>query len=517
MPVERPWLRYATLLLASCATPGNAASQLAQPPAFEPAGQGKCGVEKSQNRPLVVEWASADRLELETKAREGLVAVHYQGCEMRVLPRCKVDARYKYLGGTRKQDRVDIRNADDLYAHLPVGAARLEGTLSRSGRLTVDMNLVGRFEAERPGVRVDELHGECDGATHFVYGIAVGAFDFYAGTKAEVGAGVEVLGAGAGGGSSAGRDTLTKDGDPDACGKATSGDATPPEGCGALIRLEVVALGAADPDAGAAPVYPKTDAVSTVKSGAMVQVPAGKFTMGSNDGAPNERPAHDVKVAAFDLDATEVTVADYAACTRTGACTAAGSSVDWPGITDAYRRVYDQFCNVDAPDRSDHPVNCVDWTQASAYCKWASKRLPTEEEWEYAARGTDGRRFPWGNDPAGPKLLDACGDECVAAAKLFGQTWTPLYAGNDGAPFTAPVGAYPAGRSPFGAYDMLGNVWEWTASGWSDDYKKARTDDARAYRGGGWASFDASQVTATHRARMPPTARGHALGFRCAR
>ncbi len=226
--------------MASCgATP---ASKMLGTPEYAPADQTKCGVEKSQANPLIVEWPSADRLQLENKVREGLVAVHYQGCEMRVLPRCNIGAKYRYLGGTRKQDSVEIRDEDDLYATLPVGAARLEGKLARSGKLTVAMDMVGRYEAERASLRLDDLQGDCEGATHFVYGVTVGAFDFYAGGEASVGGGVNVAGVGGGGHSTSERETLTRDGDQAACTKSSSADPSPPDNCGALIRLEVVPL-----------------------------------------------------------------------------------------------------------------------------------------------------------------------------------------------------------------------------------------------------------------------------------
>lgn len=229
-------------LLPSCAG-GNAASQLAKGPEFQPKDQSKCGVTKSQAHPLIVEWPSADRQELESKVRGGVVAVRYRGCEMDVLERCSVPSKYGYLGTTRAQDRIVMKDADDLYTNLPVGAARLEGKLERSGQLTVDMSLVGRYEADKTTVRADELAGDCAGATHFIYGMSVGAFDFYAGADANVGGTVGVAGFGAGGHSQATREALTKNGDPDACAKATSADKAPPEGCGALIRIEVVPLG----------------------------------------------------------------------------------------------------------------------------------------------------------------------------------------------------------------------------------------------------------------------------------
>jgi hypothetical protein len=229
------------ICVISCAG-GNGASGLAKAPEYQPKDQTKCGVAKSHSRPLIVEWPSADRQELESKLHTGLVVVRYQGCEMDVLERCTVPAQYGYRGTTPAQDSVVMKDEDDLYAALPIGAAKLEGKLEKSGKLTVDMNLVGRYEAQKTAVRTDELQGDCAGATHFVYGAAVGAFAFYAGGEARVGGAAGLGGAGAGASSQAVRESLTKNGDPAACAKATTDDKAPPEGCGALIRIEVVPL-----------------------------------------------------------------------------------------------------------------------------------------------------------------------------------------------------------------------------------------------------------------------------------
>src|SRR5579862_7647544 len=103
---------------------GNAASQLAAAPAFDPKDQTKCGVSKSQAKPLIVEWPSADRAALETQAKKGLVAVRYEGCEMEILGRCRAKGSYGYTATTRKRDTITLRDADDLYANVPVGAAK---------------------------------------------------------------------------------------------------------------------------------------------------------------------------------------------------------------------------------------------------------------------------------------------------------------------------------------------------------------------------------------------------------
>ena len=224
---------------------GNAASQLATTPEYQPKDQTKCHIAKSQSRPLVVEWPSAARQALESRVRQGVVVVRYRDCEMDVLDRCSVPASYGYRATTMARDEVVIKDDDDLYANLPMGAARLEGRLKRSGQLTVDMSLVGRYESEKPTVRPDELKGDCAGATHFIYGVAVGAFDFYAAGEAQVGGGVGLAGVGGTAASQAQRETLTKNGEASACEGSTTDDKAPPKGCGAIIRVEVVPLGEA--------------------------------------------------------------------------------------------------------------------------------------------------------------------------------------------------------------------------------------------------------------------------------
>ena len=235
--------------------------------------------------------------------------------------------------------------------------------------------------------------------------------------------------------------------------------------------------------------------------------------MGSRDGEgeADERPAHRVRVAPFAMDVHEVTVAEYAACVHAGKCTPAGTTADWPGITAADEDEWGKFCNADRADRQQHPVNCVDWEQAIRYCTFVGKRLPTEEEWEYAARGTEGRRYPWGDDPPTAERMNGCGAECAAAF----PTWKPTYAGDDGWTTTAPVASYPAGRTPSGLYDMAGNVWEWTSSRASDDYAKSRSGEARIDRGGSWHQDRAIDLRAAKRDATMPSVRGPIIGFRC--
>ncbi len=257
--------------LAAC-TPNLAAT--ARAPELDRPGETKCGVKKSQSEPLVVEWPSAARAKLEALSRTGVVAVRYQGCEMEVLASCNAPGKYGYTAITPKHDHVAIKNEDDLYAAIPLGAARLEGKLETAGELDVDMAIVGRFAADRAVVRPDELQGpDCSKATHVVSALEVGAFDFYAGAGTSVGASAGALGAGGGGSAKASKELLNSDGRMNVCDGASTSDGKPPDGCGAILRLEVVPLGEAKRETPSAPAATSKDqAAAAVGAGGEVEL-----------------------------------------------------------------------------------------------------------------------------------------------------------------------------------------------------------------------------------------------------
>jgi formylglycine-generating enzyme required for sulfatase activity len=231
----------------------------------------------------------------------------------------------------------------------------------------------------------------------------------------------------------------------------------------------------------------------------------------SREANENEKPVHAVTVKGFRLDRTEVTVQAYAECVRARACTEPDAYSDKGGS-------YRIFCNWKHPhNRSLHPINCVDFQQATTFCAWAGKRLPSEEEWEYAARaGSEDRTYPWGADKPDQTRLNACGSECPAnlVAKRFPR-WAPMYEADDGWPETAPVGSFPAGASKHGVLDLLGNVWEWTASEYAA-YDGSSSEKKRVLRGGSWGGGDPRTERTTNRFRLVPVSRAQFLGFRCA-
>jgi len=223
--------------------------------------------------------------------------------------------------------------------------------------------------------------------------------------------------------------------------------------------------------------------------GKMAHIPAADFRMGSEVGEADEMPVHPVHVAAFDMDLTEVTVAEYAACTRAGACVAAPAVVQWPGVTSDDQQLSKDMCNQDRADRQEHAVNCVDWKMADAYCRWAGKRLPTEEEWEYAA----------------------CGGDCNDLMKS--QLGRSVVRGAARWPFTSQVARSWPG--PFGLYDMAGNVWEWTASAYCPYDHPGCSDPRSVVRGGSWSMVDYLFVRLTDRSSSDSSTRNTNLGFRC--
>jgi hypothetical protein len=235
-------MRAALLLclsLAACAT----TKQSATPPSL-PDRYAKCSIQKSQSRPLIVEWPSTDRASLESLSKRGLVAVRYTGCEMEVLTRCKVKGEYKYTPVTLQSERITIDDADELYANIPVGAAKLEGELEKSGQLNVDTSIVGTYDSGESVAR-DDLDGDCGRATHVLTSLTVGAFEFYSGAAVSGGGGVVAFGVGAGGKTRSQQTLLSRSGSGDACKSATGSDERPPEGCGALLRVEATPIAAA--------------------------------------------------------------------------------------------------------------------------------------------------------------------------------------------------------------------------------------------------------------------------------
>jgi formylglycine-generating enzyme required for sulfatase activity len=289
---------------------------------------------------------------------------------------------------------------------------------------------------------------------------------------------------------------------------------------------------AATKQAPPAPVPAPVDAQAAVEPRCprgMVYVEAGKFFMGTESRAPlfaGSRPAHQVGVEAFCIDQTEVTLRAYRECSSIGECKRAFRDAWWPqGEMDSDRWDYareqhSKHCNENFDSRLDHPINCVSWAQANDYCRWRGAKLPTEEQWEFAARGSEGRPFPWGEDAPDSEHVNACGSECVTwQAGVEVPTTAALYEDDDGFSGTAPVGSFAAGNTPAGISDLAGNVAEWTADlyvPYSDSADAgAEPSRKRVVRGGGFDAFQADFADPALRNPQSPNAHPDTIGFRC--
>lgn len=247
---------------------------------------------------------------------------------------------------------------------------------------------------------------------------------------------------------------------------------------------------------------------STAHGSEWISVPGGSFVMGDSQGDANEKPVQ-AEVGDFEIMRYEVSNRDFKAFVKaTGYLTDTirnGQAYVWTrrwrrDPEASYLHPHGKKSSIEQLD--DHPVVQVSARDAQTYCMYHGARLPTEAEWEFAARGTDERRYPWGNQPpsqTGKMSLANYGtDECCAAEDA------------DGYRTTAPVGSYPQGKSPFAVHDMAGNVWEWTSTPFPGDPSET------VIRGGGWGN-NPYCLRASYRHGNPPDIGLNMVGFRCAR
>lgn len=236
----------------------------------------------------------------------------------------------------------------------------------------------------------------------------------------------------------------------------------------------------------------------------MVHVPQGSFRMGCEEGldgpcSATERPSRQVWVSGFFIDRTEVTVGAFTACVRAGSCSPSVAAGE---------------CNYGEKDRGAYPINCVTWDQAVQFCAWAGRRLPTEAEWEKAARDNDGRPYPWGRDaPDAGGTYRANWGEGLARHLWMRDQWE----------YDGPVGFYPSGAGPYGTLDQAGNLSEWVSDGYREGYDPsdardpvvAPTKEGRVARGGSFREY-ARRLRTFARDWHEPTFWYSHVGFRCA-
>jgi formylglycine-generating enzyme required for sulfatase activity len=473
-------------------------------------------------------------------ADDGIVVVRYvaDGCavKLRILADCHAGGAYAYKATKARAHKL-VKSERALLEWLPVAGRAATEAFEQYGALRFDEEIVGRLEAPK-SANVKALEGtRCAGATHVATAIDVGGSALSAGSAKTLDDKQDLF------------DERTRDvhgvkiveqlGDARSCVKALRrGERT--VGCDFPLRIELEPLGgkrsegpkvaakepkaskeskeskeSKDPketqqarDAKERPKEPKPPSKprEPVERGA-IAFPAGEFWMGIEGNDKNQSPRHKVYLDAFEIDRTEVTAADYGHCLHEGACPPAKSGGN---------------CTIGEASRADHPANCVTFAGAKAYCAFKKRRLPTEAEWERAARGTDERPFVWGTEWPPP---DAVGNFADEASKRAHPYWLVLAGYDDENAETAPVGSYPKGQAPSGALDMAGNVSEWTADFYQDRFyqrspprnpKGPPSGEARVVRGGSFGHHLKVHLYATARAAYKEDVASEHVGFRCA-
>lgn len=417
-----------------------------------------CEYVSSQTQPYVVTWDEMELNDLQRAIGQGPpVVVRVDGCELELLMGCTpAGGRYSFSPARITRPRTtEVRTTEEAIAELQIGGLGFEAYFDGFERLLVTRALGGTWEVvERDDFYDDELSGSrCKGATHVVHAIDVGAYRVQ-GTQAKAGGakaqgGVAGVKAGAGGGGSSSRHELTHKGDPEQCGARGWGDA-PVDECSTPLRLTLRTI------------RPAAER-NTVCPYGMQHVAGGQLG--------------ELRLLEFCIDATEVTAQAYAECVEAGTCDAPSRS---------------RYGTWREAGKERHPVTDVTWYDATRYCEHVGKRLPTAEEWGWAARGRDEERpFPWGT--MSPTSDLAC--------------WNRADAGLG----TCPTGEHPLGRSRDGVLDLAGNVAEWTTSSFEGNERR------RVVMGGSWRDEAPAQLQAHARSGHKARDEGDGdLGFRCA-
>jgi formylglycine-generating enzyme len=446
--------------------PPGAEPQPAPPPAAAPS----CDGSPISAQFLLAGWDVERRRALADRIAQGpVVAVNYraEGCTvwLDVIEDCKVSLEYKTREkrDTREQK---ARDRTELFQHLPLGAVQLFTRIDRGEAIVVEASVLGIRELpSSPAINRSRVSGAgCVRATHLITAAQMGGERLRSDTARK-------------------SELLSALGTVDGC-KVTC---TPIPIALTLLPIEGL------------PAAPEPD---------MIEIAPGPFVRGSADGAPDEKPAREIALHAFAIDRTEVTAAAYDACAAQGACTPAGRG---------------ERCTSGVLGKERHPINCISWAQAEAYCRFVGKRLPTEAEWERVARSSEGRVFVWGPSWPPPPQTDNFADDAARADKPY---WNTIASYDDGYSTTAPVDAFPKGASKEGVLGLGGNVSEWTADWYEAAYYAASSDKepvgpskgkARVLRGGSFGAAKEKELRATKRFFYFPEQTSAYFGVRCAR
>ncbi|MCB9715873.1 MAG: SUMF1/EgtB/PvdO family nonheme iron enzyme [Myxococcales bacterium] len=417
-----------------------------------------CKYVSSLSRPYVVGWDELKLNDLQRAIDTGRpLAVRFEGCELEPLLGCTAaTGRYGFSAATMtKPQTIELRSAAEAFTRFQLGGVGLEAHFDTYNALEVTRALGGTWEVGEHGdFFADEFQGSrCAGATHVVHAIDVGAYRVNGLTGAGGGGsaqgGVAGAQAGAGGEATQSRAELSHKGNPEVCGQSGWGN-IPATDCKTPLRLTLH------------PIRPAAERESLCPYG-MQHIAGGRLG--------------ELSLLDFCLDTTEVTVAAYRECVEAGRCETPPRS---------------RYGTWRDPDAQQHPVTDVSWYDATTYCEWAGRRLPTVEEWEWAARGRDeARPFPWGTRPPTSDLT--------------------CWRREDGKLGTCVAGERPLGPSRDGVLDLAGNVREWTDTPFEGRRSK------RAVMGGSWRDSDPAALRVDRRQGLRARDGGDGdLGFRCA-
>lgn len=408
---------------------------------------------------------------------------------MEVLESCNVPYSYSNNDVTPKRHQLSFSTRREIYAKAPLGAASLEASLGRNRLLTLFTVTMAENRLTTKPKKVDDLVGNCDGVTHIITAVTIGAYTLVASSarRGQVSGGYRGVEAGASGES--GSTFVNEEGELQRCAEPSAAERWGAD-CSALLSAELTAV--EDP----AEVRSRT---RCARGMVFVPDPDNGHASGYDDGTNY--------VGGFCLDKEEVRVRDYRRCVRDDKCmdlpaTATPDDLEQLGLS---QETGNDLCAGAHPGSSgDEPVNCVDWNAARAYCESVGKRLPSAADWRLATTGSgQNRRYPWGQDEPTDRHANACNRECIKAKFWLDTTWIEgLTDRRDGAVGPANGGQYSKGDGRHGIRDLAGNVAEWSEDGF--------------VHGGSFLTRDPSEFESLAFESIELDARRPDVGFRCA-